>query len=146
MGDDKAGRRVRGRYFTQRAPDSNSALDALMSIDTSTLSTPITEIQAQIMIMQAYDEDYNLDTGEFSVCICDEEKLGEGSLIEYWAREYKRCRIWETWHYTLDEFMDRPRSQMQMLCKLGLEDEIRQSTEEEEVKNLLAQKGFKTNL
>lgn len=106
-------------------------------MDTSGLIHQITDLEAQVMVREAYDEDFGLDTGIFGVGMCEEEKLIAGSLWEHWAMEYKRCRIWETWHINFDDFMNRPRSNMQMLCRLGMEDEMKKLTELNQVENIL---------
>lgn len=118
----------------------------MLSLDTSKLKVPITDIQAQIMLREAYDRDYGLNTGLFNVGICEEEMLVKGSLTEYWAKQYKQCRIWETWHINLNEFMQKPRYEMDMLCDLAFKEDMKALTEDSETRNLLHQKGLGLNL
>lgn len=98
------------------------------------------------MLREAYDDDYGLKTGYYGVNICDEEKLQQGSLTEYWAREYKKCRIWETFHISFNEFMGKTRSEMQMFCKVALEQDMQELNEISQYGNLLKQKGIGTSL
>ena len=114
-------------------------------MNTSKLKVPLTEIQSQILLLEAYDKDYQLDTGYYNVGMCEEEHLQKGSLLEYWAREYKKCRIWEIFHIEFDSFMQRPRSEMQMFCKLALEQDMQDLADNEQYGNLLKQKGIGTN-
>lgn len=103
----------------------NSELNKLLSLDTSKLSNPLTDIQAQIALREAYDADYGLNTGLYGIGICDEELLLKGSLKEHWAREYKKCRIWDTFHMDYTTFMGLCRAEMQMLCRLAIEEDLK---------------------
>lgn len=89
-------------------------------MDTSSLfkqrdSRPITYQEAHDELLGAYDQAVGHDTRENNVHLSDFENPVHNSLYSIWYDTYLREQVGEKFHMSIDEFLDRPRYQIQMM-------------------------------
>ncbi|AQT28165.1 hypothetical protein pVa21_224 [Vibrio phage pVa-21] len=72
-------------------------------------------IEARVELIRAFDTDYDIDSGSSLVEMSKAEKMTPGSLYEYWAEIYDQYKIWDRWHLSFDEYIDRPSFMMESL-------------------------------
>lgn len=114
--------------------EDNSKLNMLLNID---FPRKISGTTAALLIREAYDSDYSLNTGKFGVSMPQEEKIMEASLYEYWLREYRRCNINSVWGFNFDEFLMRPRAHIRSMCNVALVEQRYDDTTMKELANML---------
>lgn len=80
-----------------------------MSYDLTNLKGGLDYIGAAAELRGAYDEDYQISAGYYGLTMSEEETLTGGkSLYEYWLETYDQYKIWDRWHISFDEYIDRP--------------------------------------
>jgi len=65
------------------------------------------------------------------------ESMTKGSLYEYWAEKYAQFRIWDMWHISYDEYIDRPSFLIESLNQTAERVNARDLAELERLKTTL---------
>lgn len=86
-----------------------------MGLDITGLVGGLNYIEARVELIRAFDTDYDIDAGSSLVEMSKAEKMTPGSLYEYWAEIYDQYKIWDRWHLSFDEYIDRPSFMMESL-------------------------------
>lgn len=86
-----------------------------MGLDITGLVGGLNYIEARVELIRAFDTDYDIDSGSSLVEMSKAEKMTPGSLYEYWAEIYDQYKIWDRWHLSFDEYIDRPSFMMESL-------------------------------
>lgn len=96
-----------------------------MKLDASSLfkvrvGKPITYQEAHDTLLEAFDDAIEHETGDNNVFFSDFDDPLTGSLLDIWMDTYIRERIGERFHLSFDEFLDRPRYEInRMLSVVG---------------------------
>lgn len=86
-----------------------------MGLDITGLVGGLNYIEARVELIRAFDTDYDINSGSSLVEMSKAEKMTPGSLYEYWAEIYDQYKIWDRWHLSFDEYIDRPSFMMESL-------------------------------
>lgn len=86
-----------------------------MGLDLTGLPGGLNYVEARTELVRAYDSDYAIDSGNTLVEMSTAEKMTPGSLYEYWAEIYDQYKIWDRFHVSFDEYINRPSFMMESM-------------------------------
>lgn len=93
-----------------------------MGIDTRELEGGMQYTEASRYLREAYDTNFQLDTGPTGIEMTDSEHMTKGSLFEYWLGQYRRFKIGDLWNLNFYEYLDQPRFRIQAMNRIAEQD------------------------
>lgn len=128
------------------------AFDELMQLDLTGLKGGLNYIEARVELIRTFDQDYGINAGPLHVEMSDSERMTVGSLYEYWAEIYDQYKIWDRFHISYDEYLERPSFMIESLNQsaermnkkdIEAAEKIKQQAERERLKQNLKDKKNK---
>lgn len=125
------------------------AFDELMQLDLTGLKGGLNYIEARVELIRTFDQDYGINAGPLHVEMSDSERMTVGSLYEYWAEIYDQYKIWDRFHISYDEYLERPSFMIESLNQsaermnkkdIEAAEKIKQQAERERLKQNLKDK------
>ena len=128
------------------------AFDELMQLDLTGLKGGLNYIEARVELIRTFDQDYGINSGPLHVEMSDSERMTVGSLYEYWAEIYDQYKIWDRFHISYDEYLERPSFMIESLNQsaermnkkdIEAAEKIKQQAERERLKQNIKDKKNK---
>lgn len=92
-----------------------------MRVNTSQFGSKLTAIEANVALMEAYNEAFQINCGPTGVEMSPVEYISTGSMFAHRAKEYAKLDIYKHFHISLNEYMSYPRDAIKEMNDIAIE-------------------------